>query len=102
MRTYKWFLAGTILFGTMTLTGCSNKPAYDVKPQGGIEQARKILDGYAKGNPPGSEQMSFPEIVEDVRKADAGKAQTLEQGFAAISRNPRNAASQAKDLLKKL
>jgi hypothetical protein len=101
MTIRKWLLTGAVLFGTLAL-GCSSKPAYDVKPEGGIEQARKILDGYAKGAAPGSEQMTFPEIVEDVRKTDAGKAQALEKGFAAISRNPRAAASQAKDLLKKL
>jgi hypothetical protein len=101
MTIRKWLLTGAVLFGTMAL-GCSSKPAYDVQPQAGLEQARKILTDYAKGVAPGSEQMSFADIVEDVRKTDAGKAQALEQGFAAISKNPRAAASQARNLLKKL
>jgi hypothetical protein len=102
MITSKWLLTGAILFGTLTLGGCSQKPAYDVKPQDSLEQARKILNDYAKGVAPGSEQMTFADIVEDVRKTDAGKAQTLERGFAAISRNPRSAASQARALLKQI
>lgn len=51
----------------------------------------------------GSETVRFPTIVEEVRKADAEKAEILEKGFADLS-NARGGAlaARAKALLENL
>jgi hypothetical protein len=84
------------------LGGCAKDPPIEVKPQGGLERAKVILNDYAKGVPMGSEAMTFEEIVEEVRKADPQKATILEKGFADLKRSPANRSGKARELLKQL
>jgi hypothetical protein len=74
----------------------------EVKPNSGLEQAKALLGNYAKGQPLGSEVTSFPNIVEEVRKADPTRADILEKGFAELQKPKVNVAAKAKDLLKQL
>ena len=61
-----------------------------------------ILKDYANDVPMGSEQMTFEEIVEEVRKTDPQKATILEKGFADLKRSPQTRSSKARALLKQL
>src|SRR5947209_5990170 len=94
---------GILFLALFGLWGCStgSKPI-EVKPQGGVERAKVILNDYAQGNPMGSEAETFAEIVEEVRKSDPQKATILEKGFADIKRSPGSRSSKAKELLKQL
>jgi hypothetical protein len=83
--------------------GCGGeKHQIEMKPQGGLERAKVILNDYAKGVPMGSEAMVFDEIVEEVRKTDPKKATILKDGFADLKRSPNSRSSRAKELLGKL
>jgi len=94
-----------IFLALLGLWGCGRGgkgPQAEVKPQGGLERAKVILNDYAQGAPMGSEVMTFEEIVEEVRKTDPQKATMLEQGFADLKRSPGNRSAKARELLKKL
>jgi len=89
----------------LSLTGCGggSPPPVKVQPLSGVEQARVVLQGYVKGDPLGSEVMTFPDIVEEVRKSDPAKADLLKQGFDELSKAaPANRPARAKALLGKL
>jgi hypothetical protein len=82
--------------------GMGGDPPVEVKPQGGLERAKAILNDYANGADMGSEAMTFEEIVAEVRKTDPKKATILEKGFADLKRSPGNRSSKARQLLKQL
>ena len=97
-----WLGVGIIFTALLGLCGCGKGPPVQVKPQGGLERAKAILNDYAKGEPMGSEAMAFDEIVADVRKTDPQKATILEKGFADLKRSPQTRSSKARALLKQL
>ena len=97
-----WLGVGIIFVALLGLCGCGKDPPVEVKPQGGLERARVILNDYAQGTPMGSEAMTFEEIVEEVRKTDPHKATILEKGFADLKRSPGDRSVKARELLKKL
>ncbi len=67
-----------------------------------LAEPRTILQRYAEGQPLGSEVTSFPQLVENVRKADPARAEILEKGFKEIEKSPAARAATAKGLLDKL
>ena len=94
-----------IFLALLGLWGCGRGgkgPQAEVKPQGGLERAKVILNDYAQGAPMGSEVMTFEEIVEEVRKTDPQKATILENGFADLKRSRGNLSGKARELLKRL
>ena len=94
---------GIVCMVLLGLCGCGSKPPpVVVQPQSGLERAKVILNDYANGVPMGSEQMTFEEIVEEVRKTDPQKASILEKGFAELKRSPQNPSGKARALLKQL
>ena len=94
--------AGIIFVALVGLCGCGKAPPVEVKPQSGLERAKGILTDYANGVPMGSEQITFEEIVAEVRQADPQKATILEKGFADLKRSPTNLSGKARALLKQL
>jgi hypothetical protein len=94
-----WLRVGIIF---VALCGCGKEAPVEVKPQSGLERARVILNDYIQGAPLGSEAMTFPEIVEEVRQTDPKKAAILEKGFADLQRSPNNLSGKARALLKQL
>lgn len=93
------------LLAPLAVVGCGGggQPPVKVQPLSGVEQAKAVLRGYAKGDPVGSEVMTFPDIVEEVRKADPAKAEMLKQAFDELPKaTPANRAARAKALLGKL
>ena len=100
-----WLGVGIIFMALLGLWGCGlggKGPEPEVRPQGGLERAKGILNDYAHGAPMGSEAETFQEIVEDVRKTDPQKAAILEKGFADLKRSPGNRSAKARELLKQL
>ena len=93
---------GIIVVLLVGLCGCGKEAPVAVQPQSGLEQAKVILKDYANGVPMGSEQITFEEIVEEVRKSDPQKATILEKGFADLKRSPQNRSGIARGLLKQL
>jgi hypothetical protein len=93
---------GIIVMALLGLCGCGKDAPVAVQPQSGLERAKGILADYANGVPMGSEQMTFEEIVEEVRKTDPQKAVILEKGFADLKRSPQNPSGKARALLKQL
>ena len=100
-----WLGVGIIFMALLGLWGCGRGgkgPQAEVKPQGGLERAKVILNDYAQGVPTGSEAATFQEIVEEVRQTDPRKAAILEKGFADLKRSPGNLRAKARELLKQL
>lgn len=93
---------GIVLVALVGLCGCGKEAPVAVQPQSGVERAKGILNDYANGVPMGSEQMTFEEIVAEVRKTDPQKATILEKGFADLKRSPQNRSGIARTLLKQL
>ena len=97
-----WRRVGIIVVALLGLSGCGKEAPVEVKPQSGLERAKVILNDYAEGAPLGSEAMTFPEIVEEVRQTDPQKAAILDKGFADLKRSPGNLRAKARELLKQL
>ena len=99
-----WPGVGMVFLALFGLWGCGlgGGPPVEVKPQGGLERAKVILNDYAQGVPLGSEAATFEEIVKEVRQTDPHKAALLERGFADLKRDARNLSGKARALLKQL
>jgi hypothetical protein len=74
----------------------------EVKQNSSLEQAKQLLNNYAKGQALGSEVTSFDDIVAEVRKADPTRGDILEKGFAELQKPKTNTATKAKEILKQL
>jgi hypothetical protein len=101
-----WPVVGLLLAAVVTLTGCGSggvrEETIAIRKRLPLEDAKGVLENYAKGGPMGSEVASFPKLVEDVRKTDPARAQILEKGFADLQRHGANRKEKARALLKKL
>ena len=68
-----------------------------------LKQARNLLEGYAKGQPLGSEVTSYDYTVAEVRKVDQKRADILEKGLAELKQTKGPAtATKARELLAKI
>lgn len=65
-------------------------------------QVRSYLEGYAQGQPVGSERELFPQFISDVRQTDPDLAGVVEKGLAEIQAAPGQAGRIAKKLLERL
>jgi hypothetical protein len=80
---------------TTTGTGCSNGykekviPAKEFSPQ---DRARQMLEGYAAGNPVGSEFMGFELLREELQVKKADPSGVLSEAFTQIEKSMRNPA----------
>jgi len=99
----KWRIVG-ILIITAALSACGvqGEKAVPLKNPEGVEQAKIFLKRYADGAPMTSEVSAFPQIVEEVRKADPAKADLLQKGFDDMKKSPSSLKAKAKELLSKL
>ena len=99
----EWLGVGIVFIALLGLCGCGrNSRPVEVQPQSGLERAKGILNDYANGAPLGSEQITFEEIVAEVRQTDPQKATILEKGFADLKRSGKNLRDKARALLKQL
>lgn len=91
---------------SLPLLGCSQSSQKErvipLKASASMNNARSILENYAKGAPITSEADSFDAVVAGVRKEDEAAADTLDKAFKQIRENPGNRAKIAKDTLKQL
>ena len=98
-----WLEVGMVSLALCGLWGCGpGSPPVEVKPQGGLERAKVILNDYMQGVPLGSEAMTFEEIVAEVHQTDPQKAAILEKGFADLKRSPGTRGAKARELLNQL
>jgi hypothetical protein len=90
----------------MALAGCVGsvkEETIEVKAANDpLHEPRLILERYAAGQPLGSEVMSYPNLVANVRKVDPPRADILEKGLADIQKAPASRSAKAKELLKQL
>ena len=95
-------ILGTILCGTtLVAAGCSattqNKVLqYTPDP---VAEARAVVQGYANGQPIGSEMGTYDDLVGRVTAADADKGAKLKQYFAEIKKKGSADAGKAKKML---
>jgi O-phosphoseryl-tRNA(Cys) synthetase len=97
----------SMLVVSTCVIGCGDdKPqtkAVAVQPMGtAIDQAKTLLDRYAKGQMVGSEVTSFGTMIADAKAADAAKGAIVEEALNEIKKNPSKAAAKAKEALGKL
>ena len=105
--TRAWRPLGALLMALAVLPGCgsSDLPAvktYEVKIPTGLEQAKRLLEQYAQGQPLGSEVTNYPQILEEVKKTDPQKAAVLEKGFADLQQAGPALRAKAQALLQQL
>ena len=97
-----WQIVGALLLATVACAGCKQDTpqvkTFQVKMATGVEQAKQVLQRYAEGASLGSEVTSFDQIVADVKKTDAQKADVLAKGFADLQKGG-DTAGKAKELL---
>jgi hypothetical protein len=102
MRT-AFLLAGLLMVGTV---GCENKPVekdIQIEIKGGpLDEAKRLLQRYASGQPMASEVSGFQKLVEDVKAVDASKGAILEKGLDDLQKNKGSLKSAAKELMSKL
>ncbi|MBA2116473.1 hypothetical protein [Bremerella alba] len=91
---------------TLPLVGCSQSSQKQriipLKASASLNNARSILENYAKGAPVTSEADSFDTVVAGVRKENPKVADILAEAFQKIRENPGNRARIAKDTLKEM
>jgi len=104
----KRFLTAVIAVAAATLAGCGpsgriKEETIEVKENTPLNEAKKLLENYSKGQPLGSEVTSYAYLVTEVRKTDAPRADVLEKGFADLQKAPKaGVPAKAKDILAKL
>jgi hypothetical protein len=101
----KWQLVAILFVAAAALSGCSQgvkEETFTVKQVAALDQAKEILQRYAKGQPMASEASTWPQIIEDVKKTDPEKGKILEKGIADIEKSKANPGPKAKEILSKL
>ena len=101
-----FFLVLAICLGT-TIFGCGERveeEQIEVKSANDpLNLPRSLLQGYAEGQPLGSEASTFSNMIEDVRKVDPAKAAILEEGLKEIQQaHPSARPGKAKEVLQKI
>ncbi len=94
-----------ILVLSLFLMGCgSDRPveSIQIKTVSKLEEAKSLLSNYAKGNPLGSEAVTFPRLIEEVKKENPERGAILEKGLNELQKMKGNIAGKAKELLTKL
>jgi hypothetical protein len=84
-------VAAIVTTGTGCSTGYKEKviPAKEFSPQ---ERARTMLEGYAAGNPVGSEFMGFELLREEMRVKNSDPTGVLSEAFTQIEKAMSNPA----------
>lgn len=99
------FVCATFLVLGWTL-GCSPVRIEKIEVKASndpLHEPRLILERYASGQALGSEVESFPNLVENVRKVDATRADVLDKGLNDLQKASTYARpALAKNLLAKL
>jgi hypothetical protein len=104
----KYRLLTAALVGAGLVAGCGpsgrvKEETIEVKENSALDQSKKLLENYAKGQPLGSEASTYDSLVEGVRKTDAARADVLQKGFADLQKAAKGAtAAKAREILAKL
>lgn len=89
--------------------GCGSGPTWKEKtytrtaPREPLAEAKEMLTRFVNGYPVGNDDaLLVPDIVAELRKVDAEKADLFEKGFDRLRERPSDAAAAAAALLKQL
>lgn len=103
------FPCGVAAVGLVVLAvaGCggTTKPVKTytmAQPLRPLDELRALLEGYAGGQPVGSEATGFAGLVGRIREVDPQRAGMVEEGLAEIVHSPATAAARARRMLEKL
>ncbi len=99
----KWQWVGVLMLAA-GLVGCGSgtkEESIAVKADPML-QVKSTLERYASGQPLGSEVTSYDYMINEVRKIDPAKADTLKAGLEDIQNTKGSPAAKAKELMKKL
>jgi len=91
----------TIVGTVLLCVGCNSTTQNKVlsyKPDP-VAEARSVVQGYANGQPIGSEMGTYDDLVSRVTAADAAKGAKLQQYFAEIKKKGSADAAKAKKML---
>jgi hypothetical protein len=110
-RRGPWLLAALAGFLVIVCAGCS--PGNVVKEVripvrervGAIERCRQYLEGYARGEPVGSEVIGFTQLIDEATQEDAEVGAALGRGLREIEatlKQPQNVTAKAKAILESL
>ena len=105
--TYRLLFAAPLAVA-VTLTGCGpsgrvKEETIEVKENSALDQSKKYLEAYSKGQPISSEASTYDSLVAEVRKTDAARADVLQKGFDDIRKASKAAVpAKAKEVLAKL
>lgn len=111
MKSFSWWVLALVGFGLLVgiSGGCTKGDqgqqvkTYEIPMKGPLDQAKSILENYAKGGRMGSEAAGFDALVKAVRETDPAKADILQKGFAELQKTPpQGLAAKAKEILDKL
>lgn len=111
--TRRQWMARALLSAGLTglaLAGCSQEGAVKersipVKQVSAVDKVKQLLEGYAKGQPVGSEIIGFNEMAEEAKKEDAAKGEIVAKGLKEIEglmNRPSEVPAKAKEILAKL
>jgi hypothetical protein len=105
--TYRLLFAAPAV-AALAIAGCGpsgrvKEETIEVKENSALDQSKKYLEAYSKGQPLGSEASTYDSLVEEVRKTDAARADVLQKGFADIRKAPKGGVpAKAKEVLAQL
>ncbi|MBX9679132.1 MAG: hypothetical protein K2X38_10250 [Gemmataceae bacterium] len=103
MQRLSLFFVVSIL--ALASLGCPSGPKEEqiaIKSNNAVQQAKDLLQNYAKGQPLGSEASNFNRIAADAVKEDPAKGAIVEKALKDIEANQSNRAAIAKGALEKL
>lgn len=93
----------------LSLIGCGSggvrEYSVPVSQPGGLDRAKQLLEGYASGEPVGSEVIGFDEIGADAKKQDPKQGEIVERGLqeiGALMNRPAAIKEKAKQILSQL
>jgi len=105
--TYRLLFAAP-LAAAVALAGCGpsgrvKEETIEVKENSALDQSKKYLEAYSKGQPISSEASTYDSLVAEVRKTDAARADVLQKGFDDLKKAPKGSVpAKAKEILAKL
>jgi hypothetical protein len=104
--TYRLLCAAAVTAAVLAGCGPSGRikeETIEVKEDSPLNEAKKLLENYSKGQALGSEVTSYQYLVTEVRKTDAPRADVLERGFADLQKTSKaGVPAKAKEILAKL
>ena len=102
MEDSRWFL----FLVALVMTGCGPQGVAEKRfsnpPPDAVTRAIVLIQGYADGQPVGSEAIEFEELVQGVAAIDAEKGSDVKEFLAEIEKTGRVSRKDAAKVLERL